>query len=425
MRIALLLMAALITIPASAADLRGHGGPIRALAILPDGETLISGSFDATVIVWSLPGASAKAVLPFHDGSVNAVAALPNGRFASAGEDGRIVLWNANSPIPERVFEGHTAPVVALAASSDGARLASASWDGTGRVWDLATGNSRVLTGHQGNVNAIAFLHDGRVATAGYDSTLRVWDDAGAAQIVTLPTPLNTIAVLPNDTLAAGGGDGKLRIVDRSGAVTGDVQIGDTPVIALTIAPDGARMAAAGARGVIALMGTGMRTGPLTLERIFVGPGLPVWSLAFTRDGRELLTGGSDRIIRSWNVQTGELAGPPATGVPADPLAAYAGDRGAQVFRACIACHALRPEDGVRAGPSLHKVMGRKIGTLPGYIYSPAFGDLDIVWTKETIARLFEIGPHAFTPGTKMPEQTVNRVEDRRALVDFLERATK
>jgi cytochrome c len=47
------------------------------------------------------------------------------------------------------------------------------------------------------------------------------------------------------------------------------------------------------------------------------------------------------------------------------------------------------------------------------------------VWTPETLARLFEIGPANFTPGTKMPEQRIGAPEDRDALVKFLERATK
>jgi len=49
---------------------------------------------------------------------------------------------------------------------------------------------------------------------------------------------------------------------------------------------------------------------------------------------------------------------------------------------------------------------------------------LDIVWSKETIAKLFEIGPAHYTPGTKMPEQTIGAEADRKALVDFIARAT-
>ena len=47
------------------------------------------------------------------------------------------------------------------------------------------------------------------------------------------------------------------------------------------------------------------------------------------------------------------------------------------------------------------------------------------MWTPETVAKLFEVGPAAYTPGTKMPEQRLGSLEDRAALVTFLEKATK
>jgi cytochrome c len=162
-----------------------------------------------------------------------------------------------------------------------------------------------------------------------------------------------------------------------------------------------------------------------TLARTLAGPGLPVWSVAFFPDNRTLLTGGADRMIRRWDCDTGEPIGVVAIGGSGDPLAAYAGDPGAQVFRACIACHTLEPDDGKRAGPTLHALFGRRIATLPGYNFSEALKRLDIVWTPETIAKLFEIGPAHYALGTKMPEQRIGSPDDRNALVRFLERATK
>ena len=50
---------------------------------------------------------------------------------------------------------------------------------------------------------------------------------------------------------------------------------------------------------------------------------------------------------------------------------------------------------------------------------------MDIVWTSETLSKLFENGPAAYTPGTKMPEQRIDSAEDRNALVEFLKKATR
>jgi cytochrome c len=155
-----------------------------------------------------------------------------------------------------------------------------------------------------------------------------------------------------------------------------------------------------------------------------VGPGLPVWSVAFFPDSRMLLTGGTDRMIRRWDAVSGEPVDAVVVGAPSDPLAAYADDPGAQVFRACVACHTLSADEGNKAGPTLHHIFGRRIATLPGYNFSPALKKLDIVWSPETVSKLFEIGPAHYTPGTKMPEQTIGSPDDRKKLVEFLEKAT-
>ena len=94
------------------------------------------------------------------------------------------------------------------------------------------------------------------------------------------------------------------------------------------------------------------------------------------------------------------------------------------MFRACVACHTLTPDEGNKAGPTLWHIFGRRIATLSGYNFSPALKKLDIIWTPETVAKLFEIGPAHYTPGTKMPEQTISSADDRKALVDFLKKAT-
>ncbi|MGE0726074.1 MAG: WD40 repeat domain-containing protein, partial [Alphaproteobacteria bacterium] len=146
------LAAAILSLAATAlAEFRGHGGPVRALAMAADGRTLVSGSFDETVIRWSLDRNAAEGVQRFHAGAVNAVVALADGRFASAGEDARVAIWRDGAGAPETVLTGHGAPVVALAAAPDGRWLASASWDRTIRIWPLDGGAPRVLEGHQDN----------------------------------------------------------------------------------------------------------------------------------------------------------------------------------------------------------------------------------------------------------------------------------
>jgi len=416
------LVAAALLLPgmAGAAELRGHGGPVRAIAVTAGGTAAVTGSFDTRAIVWSLDTGEARKVLTFHEAEVNAVAALPDGGFATAAADGRIAIWETGGTEPARILDGHHGPVSSLAVSPDGKLLASASWDGSVRLWPLAGGEARVLEGHRGNVNAVAFLADGTLVSAGYDGRLIVWPDDAASppRTVTLPAPLNALAVLPGGRLGAGGADGRLHIVDRRGAELTSLPVGTDPVTALAVSPDGNYLAASGIGGKVTVLETARLGTVFQLD----GPG-PVWALAFTLDGRTLLTGGADRAVREWDVESGKPLGGTG-GAEADPLAAWAGDPGAEAFRACVACHTLDPAEGERAGPTLHGIFGRRIASVPGYRYSAAFRGMDIVWTPETVSKLFEVGPAAYTPGTRMPEQTIGSAETRAALMRFLEKAT-
>jgi cytochrome c len=421
-RVAVVLVLLSVT-GAAHAQLRGHGGPVRAVAVSANGAEALSGSFDTSAIRWSLARNSANQVLRFHTDAVNAVALLRDGRAVTGGADGRIAIWTAGKPQPDTVLEGHTGPIVALAMSPDGAWLASAAWDNTVRLWPLGGGSPRVLEGHNQNVNGVAFTPDGKsVVSAAYDLTLRIWPlDGSAPTIVTLPAPLASVAVAPDGEIVAAGANGVVYFLDRDGKQTGEVQASPTPVIALSVSGDGTFVAAAGIRGSVAVIERKERK----LARTLVGPGLPVWSVAFLPDNRTMLTGGTDRMVRRWDAVTGDPVGAVAMGTPEDPLAAYAGDPGAEIFRACVACHTLSPDEGNRAGPTLAGIFGRRIATLPGYNFSDALKKLDIVWTPETVGKLFEIGPAAYTPGTKMPEQRIGSEADRKALTDFLARAAK
>jgi cytochrome c len=419
------IVAALLAIHSAPAraQLTGHGGPVRAIAISGDDNAVLSGSFDTAAIRWSLKTEAAEQVLRFHSDAVNAVAFLKDGRMVTAGTDAKIAIWTYGRQQPDWVLEGHGAPIVSLAVSPDGARLASASWDHTVRIWSFGDGvQQQVLEGHAQNVNGVAFTPDGRsLVSVGYDRELRIWPLAGGtANVTTLASPINAVAVASDGEIVTGGADGKLRFLMSEGQESGELQACQRPIVSLAISPDGTSIAAVGIGDVVAIIDRRARS----IVRTLVDSGSSVWSVAFMPDNATLLAGGADGKIRRWNARTGEAMGSSLQATPRDPLAAYPGDHGAEVFRACVACHTLSEKEAQRAGPTLAGLYGRRIASLPGYRFSDALKSMNVVWTPETVSKLFELGPNAYTPGTKMPEQRIGSTEDRKALTDFLGRAT-
>ncbi len=404
---------------ARAQDLRGHGGPVRTIAISPDGQTIVTGSFDESVIRWNAASGSAIAVLRGHEGSVNAAVILSDGKLVTAGQDGRVLIWGAEGS-RQATLEGHSAPVASLALSPEGTRIASASWDRMVRIWPLDGGAPRALEGHAGNVNAVAFTPDGRVVSAGYDGTVRIWPESGAPTTVQFSIPLSALAIAPDGEILAASADGKIRFLAQDGSSSSELDSGGKPVVALSVTSDGARIAAGTIDGRIVLIERPTRR---VITEV-TGAGSPLWSLAFLPDGSQILSGSGDRAVRRWDGLTGASLSRDFALARDDIPPELKDERGAQVFRACAACHTLTPNGAPRAGPPLHGLFGRRIATAPGYHYSDALKKLDIVWTPETVSKLFEIGPHAYTPGTKMPEQVVS-APDREALVAFLLKATK
>src|SRR5262245_14767131 len=87
---------------------------------------------------------------------------------------------------------------------------------------------------------------------------------------------------------------------------------------------------------------------------------------------------------------------------------------------ACRTCHTLKEGDN-RLGPSLHKIIGRRAGSLPNYGYSSAMKDADLVWDKATLDR-FIANPDQVVSGNNMkPYGGLNSAEERAKIVAFLE----
>ena len=141
----------------------------------------------------------------------------PDGRHVvSNSHDNTLRLWEVASGA-SRVLGGHGDGVTAAAFSADGRHLVSGSHEGTLRLWEIASGTSGVLEGHGGWVNAVAFSPDGRhIVSGSHDGTLRLWEVASGREIARLDGdgPFNEILAPDGKSLAAGDSGVRVHLID-------------------------------------------------------------------------------------------------------------------------------------------------------------------------------------------------------------------
>lgn len=423
--------------PASLAFERhtAHGGPVKGLALSPDGRWMVSTSFDYSAVFWSADALTERRRLIGHEAAVNAAAFSPDGRFlVTAGDDATLLVWHvaqlledAVEPKPT-VLRGHTAKVVHLAFSPDGRMLASSSWDNTIGLWSVPAFEQRAfLVGHEGPVQVARFSRDGSsLYSAGGDGHVRLWDVREARHVRSVVENgwgINVLAVDEDlDLLAYGSSNGALRLRSVGGhGTTVDLLPEGPPVLSLSLDPKTGRLACGNAEGRLLVVDAHSRA----IEHDFRATNGPVWTLLLMPEGKSVVFAGLDDFITRLPL---ENAGPEFAAAgseerrfhPQGPL-----DNGARQFaRKCSVCHSLGADDRRRAGPSLHGIFGRKAGALADYPYSPALSRVDLVWNDQTIDALFREGPDIVTPGSKMPLQRIRNKRDRRDLIDFLKSNT-
>ena len=425
----LMALAILLVAGAAYADgfrkLTGHGGPVHAAAA--SGDLIATASFDNSIGLWPAAGGEPR-WLEGHEAAAKAVVFVGDDLIASGGDDNAVILWDRATGAIRHRLEGHEAKIMAVAATPDGAMIATASWDRRIGIWDIATGALiRWIEGHGGNVNDVALTADGaRLYSASYDGTVREWRVADGTQTRILARHGFGVNRLLLDEaagwLAYGALDGGTRAIALAeGTDLADLTLDRRPILAMARRADGGEIAVGDGEGYIMIVSTADWSITHDFRAAKRGP---VWALAYADGDASVVAGGieDEAYVFPLGAAPEDRMGEERRAFHTDPSKVSNGER--QFLRKCSVCHSLTPDGGRKAGPTLHGLFGRKAGTVDGYIYSDALDGADLTWSAETVDQLFALGPDHYTPGSKMPMQQIARPEDRADLIAFLKDAT-
>jgi WD40 repeat protein len=230
-----------------------------AVALSHDGRLVAAPSREHRA---TLLGADGRrlAVLYGHHLDVYSVAFAPDDRtLATASDDGSLRLWDVPSGSPRDVLMGHSGRIWCVTFSPDGRTLATASRDGTVKMWDTTRRRDRfVLSGFAGLFSSIAFSPDGtRLLAADYAGTVRSWDvgtgDPGRTVSDAGPANLRAALLAPDGRTLASLTDLDRIILRDLGGERTPLNVPTSPLVGTCLAawwripafsPDGTRLAA-------------------------------------------------------------------------------------------------------------------------------------------------------------------------------------
>jgi WD40 repeat protein len=282
--------------------------PNRALAWL---KTL-SPSFDnwaaARIIAADAQSRGLSTILRGHTKAVGTFDFSPDGTtIATASDDGTVRLWDRKTG-QGRIFTRHKDEAWWVSFSHDGKTLASGCLDGTIRLSDIATGTSRELAGHTGGMMFLEFSADDRqLFSTGDDKTLRRWDIAGGTHqtIISADSDIAVPILSPDHAHAVGVDRQKIPwLVDTGSGMARQIGAagigGVSPRIAAAFSPDSRIIATGHLDHTVRLWEL-----PAVKERVLAGHTGPVERVAFSHDGKWLASAAADRSVRLWDMTTG------------------------------------------------------------------------------------------------------------------------
>jgi len=286
--------------------LAGHTDIVRSVAFSPDGQTIVSGSWDNTIKLWDATNGNLIRTLAGHEKIVTSVAFSPDGQtIASGSDDHTIKLWNTADGNLIRTLAGHIGLVLSVAFNPDGQIIASGSDDNTIKLWNTTNGSLlRTITGHTDIVRSVAFSPDGQtIASGSWDNTIKLWNTTNGNLIRTLAGHTNiakSVSFSPDgQTIASGSNDRNIKLWNVANGHLIRTLSGHTgPVNSVSFSPDGQIIASGSDDDTIKLWNAANGN----LIRTFVSHTSIINSVAFSPDGQTITSGSFDKTIKLWGL---------------------------------------------------------------------------------------------------------------------------
>ncbi|OBT68250.1 F-box and WD-40 domain-containing protein CDC4 [Pseudogymnoascus sp. 23342-1-I1] len=261
-------------------------------AMVPWGDTLVSGGCDRDVRVWDMATGESRHTLRGHTSTVRCLKMSDANTAISGSRDTTLRIWDIKTGLCKNVLVGHLASVRCLEIHGD--IVVSGSYDTTARVWSISEGRClRTLNGHFSQIYAIAF--DGkRIATGSLDTSVRIWDpENGTCQaILQGHTSLVGQLQMRGNTLVTGGSDGSVRVWSlEKMAPIHRLAAHDNSVTSLQF--DDNRVVSGGSDGRVKVWD--LKTGHLVRE--LTAPADAVWRVAFEEEKCVVMASRSNRTI--------------------------------------------------------------------------------------------------------------------------------